>query len=344
MGTDRQHTAVSGEATPPATADATMRAIVQDGYGSAGVLRLARVARPEIGSHDVLLRVHAAGLDRGTWHLMTGQPYLLRPVAGLRGPRNPVPGLDVAGTVVAAGPDVTRFSVGDEVFGFGRGTFADYAAAHEDKLATKPACASFEQAAVVPVSGVTALRALTDVGHVTAGQKVLVTGASGGVGSYAVQLATAYGAEVTGVCSAAKLDLVRALGARQVIDYTRDDFADGADRYDLIIDIAGNPGLARLRHALTATGTAVLTGGEDGGKWTGMDRQFRALALSPFLRQRLAMLTPRQHSSDLDRLAVFIDAGTVTPSVGASYPLDQVPDAMRHLEAGQARGKIVITI
>jgi NADPH:quinone reductase-like Zn-dependent oxidoreductase len=344
MGTEQQHTAISGEASPPVTAESTMRAIVQNGYGSAGVLQLARIARPEIGGHDVLLRVHAAGLDRGTWHLMTGQPYLLRPVAGLRGPRNPVPGLDVAGTVVAAGPGVTRFSVGDEVFGFGRGSFADYAAAHEDKLAIKPAGASFEQAAVVPVSAVTALRALTDVGHVTAGQKVLVTGASGGVGSYAVQLARALGAEVTGVCSTAKQDLVRSLGASHVIDYTRDDFADGTHRYDLIIDIGGSPGLSRLRRALTAAGTAVLTGGEDGGNWTGMGRQLRALALSPFLRQRLTMLTPRQHSSDLDRLTSFIEAGTVTPSIGATYSLDQVPEAMRYLEAGKARGKVSITI
>ena len=344
MGTERQHTAISGETALPVTSESTMRAIVQDGYGSAAVLRLARIARPEAGGHDVLLRVHAAGLDRGTWHLMTGQPYLLRPVAGLRGPRNPVPGLDVAGTVVAAGPEVTRFSVGDEVFGFGRGTFADYAAAHEDKLTAKPAGASFEQAAVVPVSAVTALRALTDAGQVTAGQKVLVTGASGGVGSYAVQLATAYGAEVTGVCSTAKLDLVRALGASHVIDYTRDDFADGAQHYDLIIDIAGNPGLARLRRALTATGTAVLTGGEDGGNWTGMGRQLRALALSPFLRQRLTMLTPRQRASDLERVTEFLEAGTVTPSIGATYPLDQVREAMRQLTAGQARGKIAITI
>jgi NADPH:quinone reductase-like Zn-dependent oxidoreductase len=343
MGTER-HTATSGEAAPPVTEEGMMRAIVQDRYGSAGVLRLAQIARPGIGGHDVLLQVQAAGLDRGTWHLMTGRPYLLRPVAGLRGPRNPVSGLDVAGTVVATGPEVTRFSVGDEGFGFGRGTFADYAAAHEDKLAAKPAGASFEQAAVVPVSAVTALRALTDVGQVTAGQKVLITGASGGVGSYAVQLATAYGAEVTGVCSTAKLDLVRSLGASHVIDYTRDDFADGARRYDLIIDIAGNPGLSRLRRALTAAGTAILTGGEDGGNWTGMDRQFRALALSPFLRQRLTMVTPRQHFSDLDRLTRFIEAGTVTPSIGATYSLDRVPEAMRHLEAGKARGKIVITI
>jgi NADPH:quinone reductase-like Zn-dependent oxidoreductase len=288
--------------------------------------------------------VHAAGLDRGTWHLMTGRPYLLRPVAGLRGPRNPVPGLDVAGTVVAAGPEVTRFSVGDEVFGFGRGTFAEYATAHEDKLAARPASASFEQAAVVPVSAVTALRALTDAGHVTAGQKVLVTGASGGVGSYAVQLARAFGAEVTGVCSTGKLDLVRSLGASHVIDYTRDDFADGARRYDLIIDIAGNPGLSRLRRALTPAGTAVLTGGEDGGNWTGMNRQFRALALSPFLRQRLTMVIPRQSSGDLQRLTAFIEAGKVIPRIGATYPLDQVPGAMRHLEAGEARGKVAITI
>ena len=197
---------------------------------------------------------------------------------------------------------------------------------------------------MVPVSAVTALLALTDVGHVQAGQKVLITGASGGVGSYAVQLARAFGAEVTGACSTAKLDLVRSLGAAHVIDYTRDDFADGAHHYDLIIDIAGNPALSRLRRALTPAGTAVITGGEDGGRWTGMGRQFRALALSPFLRQRLTMVTPRQRSSDLERLAALIEAGTVTPSIGATYPLDQVPEAMRHLEAGNARGKVAITI
>ena len=185
----------------------------------------ARIPRPEIGGHEVLLRVHAAGLDRGQWHLMTGRPYVLRLAAGLRGPRNPVMGIDVAGTVVAAGPAVTRFSAGDEVFGFGRGTFAEYAAASEDKLVRKPASLSFEQAAVLPVSAVTALLALTDAGRIQSGQKVLVTGASGGVGSYAVQLAAAFGAEVTGVCSTAKADLVRSLGAAQVIDYTQDDFA-----------------------------------------------------------------------------------------------------------------------
>jgi NADPH:quinone reductase-like Zn-dependent oxidoreductase len=325
-------------------AGSTMRAIVQDGYGSADVLRSAQIARPAIGGAEVLLRVHAAGLDRGTWHLMAGRPYLVRLAVGLRGPRKPVPGLDVAGTVVAVGPDVTRFSVGDEVFGFGQGSFAEYAAARESKLAAKPANASFEQAAAVPVSAVTALLALTDVGQVTAGQKVLITGASGGVGSYAVQLAKAFGAEVTGVCSASKMDLVRSLGASHVLDYTQDDFADGTRRYDLIVDIAGNPSLSRLRRALTPTGTAVIVGGEDSGNWTGMGRQLRALARSPFLRQRLAIVTPRQRSADLDRLTSLIEAGTVTPSIGATYPLDQVPQALRYLEAGQARGKVVITI
>ena len=326
------------------TAASTMRAIVQHGYGSADVLRSAQIARPTIGGTDVLLRVHAAGLDRGTWHLMAGRPYLVRLAVGLRGPRNPVPGLDVAGTVVEVGPEVTRFSVGDEVFGFSQGSFAEYAAARESKLAAKPANASFEQAAAVPVSGVTALLALTDVGQVAAGQKVLITGASGGVGSYAVQLAKALGAEVTGVCSTPKMDLVRSLGASHVLDYTQDDFADGTRHYDLIVDIAGNPSLSRLRRALTPAGTAVIVGGEDGGNWTGMGRQLRALARSPFLRQRLTMVTPRQRSADLDRLTSLIEAGTVTPSIGATYPLDQVPQALRYLEAGQARGKVVITI
>jgi NADPH:quinone reductase-like Zn-dependent oxidoreductase len=344
MNPERQHAATVGEATPEAKAAGSMRAIVQNGYGPTDVLRLTRMARPEIADGEVLLRVHAAGLDRGTWHLMTGRPYLLRVVCGLRRPRQPVVGLDAAGTVVAAGPGVTRFCVGDEVFGFGRGTFAEYTTAREDRLARMPASLTFEQAAVVPVSAVTALNALTVAGHVKRGQKVLVTGASGGVGSYAVQLARALGAEVTGVCSTAKTGLVRSLGAAHVIDYTQDDFADGAHRYDLIIDIGGNPALSRLRHALTPAGTAVLTGGEDGGNVTGMGRQFRALALSPFLHQRLTMLTPRQRSADLERVAEFLEAGTVTPSISATYPLDQVRQAMCQLAAGQARGKIAITV
>jgi NADPH:quinone reductase-like Zn-dependent oxidoreductase len=344
MGPERQHAAMGGDANSPPAAGSTMQAIVQDAYGSADVLRLARITPPEIAGNEVLLRVHAAGLDRGTWHLMTGRPYLLRLGFGIRKPRNPVPGIDVAGTVVAVGSAVTRFSAGDEVFGFGKGSFAQYAAAREDKLARKPANATFEQAAVVPVSALTALQALTDAGRVGQGEKVLVIGASGGVGTYAVQLAKAFGAEVTGVCSTTKLDLVRSLGADHVIDYTRDDFADGVHRYDLILDIAGNPALSRLCRALAPTGTAVIAGGEDGGSLTGgIDRQLRALALSPFVRQRLTMITCKQRSRDLERLTDLIEAGKVTPSIDRTYALGQVPEAMRHLEAGKARGKVAIT-
>ena len=345
MGSEGQHAAMGDDANSPATAESTMRAIVQDRYGSADVLRLARIARPEVADNEVLLRAHAAGLDRGAWHLMTGRPYLVRLAVGVRRPRNPVLGLDVAGTVVAVGSAVTRFSAGDEVFGFGKGSFAEYAVAREDKLARKPVNASFEQAAVVPVSAATALQALGDVGRVEPGQTVLIIGASGGVGTYAVQLAKAFGAEVTGVSSTAKLDLVRSLGADHVIDYTRDDFANGTHRYDLILDIAGNPALSRLRRALTPTGTAVIVGGEEGGSWTGgIDRQLRALALSPFVRQRLTMFIAKQRSSDLERLTDLIEAGKVTPSVDRTYSLDRVPEAMRYLEAGKARGKVAITI
>ena len=321
-----------------------MRAIVQDAYGHADVLRLARIPRPGAADNEVLVRVHAAGLDRGVWHVMTGLPYLGRLAFGVRKPKEPVLGFDVAGTVVAVGSAVTRFSAGDEVFGFGKGAFAEYAVVREDKLARKPVNLSFEQAAVVPVSAVTALQGL-DAGRVEQGQKVLIIGASGGVGSYAVQLAKAFGAQVTGVCSTAKLDLVRSLGADHVIDYTRDDFADGAHRYDLILDIAGNPTLSRLRHALTPTGTAVITGGEDGGNLTGgMNRQLRALVLSPFVRQRLTMFLGKVRSSDLERLIELIEAGTVTPSLARTYPLDRVPEAIDHLEAGKVRGKVAITI
>ena len=322
-----------------------MQAIVQDSYGSADVLRSARIDRPEIADHEVLLRVHAAGLDRGTWHLMTGTPYLMRIIGfGFRRPKNRVPGVDVAGTVVAVGSAVTKFDVGDEVFGMSRGSFAEYAAAREDKLAHKPASCTFEQAATVGISGGTALQALT-AGRVQARQRVLIIGASGGVGSFAVQLAKAAGAEVTGVCSTNKLDLVRNLGADRVVDYTREDFADGVHHYDLIIDIAGNSTLSRLRRALTPTGTAVIVGGESKGNLTGgIDRQLRAMILTPFVSQRLTGLASKERASDSEVLAEHIAAGTVTPSIDRTYPLDQVPAAMRHLEAGTVKGKIAITI
>ncbi len=322
-----------------------MRALVRDTYGSSEVLRSAEVVRPAVAADDeVLVRVAAAGLDRGVWHLMTGRPYLLRLVFGIRRPRNPVLGIDLAGTVVAVGSAVTRFSPGDEVFGIGLGSFSEYAVAREGKLARKPVSSSFEQAAVVPVSALTALQAV-DAGRVQPGHKVLVIGASGGVGTYAVQLAKASGGEVTAVCSTAKLDLVRSLGADHVIDYTRDDFAVAGHQYDLILDIAGNPKLSRLRRALTPRGTAVLVGGEEGGSWTGgMDRMLRAAVLSAFGRQRLVPLVSKEKASDLERLAALIDDGTVVPSIDRTYSLDQAPEAMRHLEAGRVRGKVAITI
>jgi len=284
--------------TEHASAVRTMRAIVQETYGTVDVLRLERIDRPAPAPDEVLVRVHAAGLDRGTWHSLTGRPYLMRILGfGFRGPKNRVPGLDVAGTVVEVGSAVTRFAAGDEVFGISRGSFAEYAVAREDKLARKPVNLTFEQAAVVPVSGITALQALRDAGGIQSGQRVLIIGASGGVGSYAVQLAKAFGAEVIGVASRPKLDLVRSLGADHVVDYTRQDFADGAKRYDLILDIGGNATIPRLRRALTSRGTLVIVGGENGGRVTGgFGRQLRALALSPFLRQRLTMHTTKERT------------------------------------------------
>src|SRR5690348_128035 len=326
------------------TTTATMRAVVQDRYGSSEVLRPARVARPVIADDQVLLHVNAAGLDRGTEHLMTGKPYVARLFVGLRKPKNPIPGRDAAGTVAAVGSSVTRFTIGDEVYGVTPGSFAEYAVAREDKLARKPAKLSFAQAAAIPVSAGTALQALVDAGRVQAGQSVLAVGASGGVGSYAVQLAKAFGAEVTGVSSAAKADLVKSLGADHVIDYTREDFADGTRRYDLILDIGGSTPVRRLRRALRPRGTLVFVGGENGGNLTGLGRQLRGVLISLFLRQRLVLLVAKERATDLDRLTRLIEDGKLIPSVHRSYPLDEAPEAMRLLENGQVRGKVVITI
>ncbi|MGZ4681323.1 MAG: NAD(P)-dependent alcohol dehydrogenase [Acidimicrobiales bacterium] len=322
-----------------------MRAIAQDTYGSSETWHLTDLDQPEIGSDEVLVHVHAAGLDRGTWHSMTGRPYLMRIMGfGFRAPKNRVPGLAVAGTVAAVGSTVTRFAVGDEVFGVSRGAFAEYAAAREDKLTRKPSNLTFEQAAAVPVSATTAIQGLR-AGGIEAGQKVLIIGASGGVGTYAVQLAKALGAEATGVCSTAKIDLVRSLGADRVIDYTEEDFTDGSGHYDLILDIGGNTRLSRLRRALTPAGTLVIVGGENKGNWTGgFGRSLRAPLLSLFVRQRLTMLASKEQHPDLEAVTELIEAGSVTPSVDRTYPLDQAQDAMRQLEAGQVRGKVVIVI
>ncbi|MGP4030724.1 NAD(P)-dependent alcohol dehydrogenase [Pseudarthrobacter sp. 1C304] len=328
-----------------AAADGTMNAVVQNAYGSVDVLRPGRTARPRIAGNEVLVRVHAAGLDRGTWHMMTGRPYLMRILGfGFRRPKDPVPGIDVAGTVAAVGSGVSRFSVGDKVYGMSRGSFAEYAAAREDKLAHKPSMLTFAQAAAVPISAGTALQAL-DAARVERGQKVLILGASGGVGTYAVQLAKSLGAEVTGVCSAEKAALVRSLGADHVLDYAADDFADGSQRYDVILDIGGNPKLSRLRRALTPAGTAVIVGGEQGGKVTGgFGRSLRAPLVSLFVRQRLAMLASKERASDLERLTPRLESGAVTPSIDRTYPLAEVQDAMRRLESGAVLGKIAITV
>ena len=322
-----------------------MRAIVQDGYGPATVLGLRELDRPAGGAGEVLVQVHAAGVDRGVWHLMTGLPYPVRLAYGVRRPRTPTPGMDLAGVVVAVGADVTRFRAGDPVLGIGKGTFAEYARAPETKLVAKPAGLTFEQAATVAISGATALQAVRDHGLVRPGQQVLVVGASGGVGSYAVQIAKAYGAEVTGVASSTKLDLVRSLGADHVVDYTRDDFAGGDRRYDVIIDIGGNAGLSRLRRALTPAGTAVITGGETGGRWLGgYDRQLRATLLSPFVSQRLTTFVNSEALDDLVALTELIEAGHVVPAVDRSFPLAEAAEAIRYVEDGHARGKVVVTV
>lgn len=321
-----------------------MRAITQNQYGNADVLNLAQVPVPTVGPDEVLVKVHAAGLDRGTEHLMNGKPYALRLAMGLRRPRQPVLGRDVAGSVSAVGSSVTQFAVGDEVYGVAPGSFAEYAVAKEGKLARKPANLTFAQAAVVPVSAATALRAVEDVGRVEAGQSVLVLGASGGVGSYAVQIAKAAGAEVTGACSTAKRDFVSSLGADHVIDYTRDDFADGSGRYDVILDIAGNPSLGRLRRALEPHGTVVFVGGENAGGLTGMGRQVRGLLLSPFVGQRLALLPTKESAKDYERLTSLIEAGHVNPMVDEIFALEATPSAVRRLEEGLIRGKVAITV
>ncbi len=322
-----------------------MRAIVQHGYGTADVLSVGEIDRPSIEADEALVQVRAAGVDRGTWHLMAGLPYAVRLVSGLRAPKRAVPGLDVAGVVVAVGTKVTRFRPGDEVFGIGKGSFAEYAAAPEDKLAPKPTNLTFEQAAAVPVSGLTAMQGLTGAGRIEAGQKVLIIGASGGVGTFAVQIAKALGAEVTGVASSAKVDLVRSIGADHVIDYTIDDFADGATQYDLILDMAGNSSLSRLRSALAPRGTLVIGGGEGGGHWFGgVDRQLRAIAMSLFVRQRLTTFVAKEHHTGLERLAELAQNGQIVPVIERVYPLGEMPAAMRHLAGGQARGKLVIAV
>ncbi|MGR4880144.1 NAD(P)-dependent alcohol dehydrogenase [Streptomyces sp. LARHCF249] len=323
-----------------------MRAIVQDVYGPPEVLHLDEIAQPVPGRGEVLLRVQAAGVDMGVWHLTAGMPMAIRVAGfGLRAPKQRVPGMDVAGRVEAVGPDVTRLRPGDEVYGTCTGSFAEYACAKEDELAPRPGRLTPEQAAVVTISGSTALQAL-HAGRLQPGGRVLVIGASGGVGTYAVQLAKAQGAaHVTGVCSASKADLVRDLGADEVLDYAREDPTDGGRRYDLVLDIAGNHPLSRLRRVLTPGGTLVMVGGETDGRWLGgYHRALGALLLSPFIRQRVRVLASTPKPEDLRALGELIESGALTPAIDRTYPLAEVPEAVRRLKSGQVRGKIAVSV
>lgn len=322
-----------------------MKAIAHDEYGTAEGLELRDVEMPEVGPKDVLVKVRAAGLDRGVWHVMTGLPYPIRLAGfGLRAPKNPVLGTDVAGVVDAVGEDVTSFRPGDRVFGVAKGSYAEYAIVAVDKIAPMPANLGFEQAAVVPTSAATALQALRK-GGVRAGHKVLITGASGGVGTFAVQLAKAMGAEVTGVCSTSKVELVRSLGADHVVDYETSDFAGTGESFDVIVDIGGNATLSRLRSVLEPKGTLVITGGETDGRWLGgVDRQIRAQVLSLFVGQKLGTFIASVTVDDLAALKELIENGKLTPVVDRTYPLSEVPEAIVYLDEGRARGKVAIAV
>jgi NADPH:quinone reductase-like Zn-dependent oxidoreductase len=325
-----------------------MKAIVQRAYGSApeDVLRYAEVPKPVTGDDKVLVRVRAASVDRGTVHLMTGLPYLIRLLGfGLRAPKQPNPGRSLAGTVESVGKDVTAVQPGDEVYGSCDGSFAEYVSAPGDLVAPRPANISFEEAATVPISAVAALQAVRDRGEVHAGQHVLIIGAAGGVGGFALQIAKAFGAEVTGVCSTAQAESVRAMGADHIVDYTREDFVTEPTRYDVILDTAGHRRLSHLRRALTPRGTLVLVGSETDGRLIGgFDRQLRAPLLSLLVSQKLRMLTSKENADDLSVLRGLIESGKVTPVLGRTYPLSEAAAAIRQLTDGHTVGKVVLTV
>ena len=330
-----------------ASARHEMRAIVQDAYGSPDDLALREIPRPEVGDGEVLVRVHAAALHIGDSFAVRGEPYLMRMVTGLFRP-SPVPGFDLAGTVEAVGKGVTRFRPGDEVFGAcaanARGSCAEFAKLKEDFLAPKPASLTFEQAAALATSGIAALAGLRDAAKVRAGQKVLIIGASGGVGTFAVQIAKAYGAEVTAVCSAASADMVRALGADRIIDYTREDFAEMGERYDVILDNIENRSLADCRRALSPDGTLVLNSGTGASGMAMMIRLLKPVLLSPFVRQNLRRYVSGPNRRDLTALKDMVDLGKIRPEIDRTFPLAETGAALRYIEGGHAHGKIVVTI
>jgi NADPH:quinone reductase-like Zn-dependent oxidoreductase len=322
-----------------------MKAVVQREYGSADVIELAEVDKPEIRDDEVLIRVRAASVHTGDVLLMQGTPYVMRAGFGLRRPRNPTPGLDVAGTVESVGSKVSRFKPGDEVFGNGKGTLAEYAAAKESSLVKKPVSLTFEEAAVLTVSGLTALKAVRDVGKVQPGQAVLINGAAGGIGVFAIQIAKAMGAEVTAVCSAGKADLVRSLGADHVIDYAKDDFTQGDRQYDFILDNVGNRSLSDCRRVLSPDGTLIPNSGTAGGQWMGpLIPMGRAWVTSPFVSQQLRTFLSMPNEEDLDALVDLVESGKVVPVIGNTYSLGDAAEALRTVAGGHAEGKVVVTV
>ena len=321
-----------------------MKGIVQSRYGSPDVLRLEELAKPGVKDDEVLVRVRAAAVNIGDWHLLRGVPYVMRLVFGLTGPRRRTPGLDIAGQVEAVGGNVRQLRPGDEVFGWCKGAFAEYACTAENNLLPKPSNLSFEQAAAVGDSAFTALAAVRDQGRVQPGQRVLINGASGGVGAFAVQIAKSFGANVTGVCSTANIDLVRSLGADQVIDYTNEAFTQSAGRYDVMLDLVGNRSLADCRRVLTPRGTYVLVGVKDMGRWFGLGRQCKALLLSPAVGQRMRVFVARHTREDLAVLKELVETGKVAPVIDRRYSLSDVPEALRYQGEGHPRGKIVIVV
>ena len=322
-----------------------MKAIVRTVYGPPDVLELADVEVPAPRNGEVLVRVRAACVNPVDWHEVTGAPYLVRIQGGVRRPKHAVPGTDLAGRVEAVGQGVARFKPGDEVFGMGAGTFAEYVAVRESQIVIKPANLTFDQAAAVPVAALTALQALRDTGRIRPGQKVLVNGASGGVGTFAVQIAKSFGAEVTAVCSTRNVEAIGELGADHVIDYTREDFTRTGERYDLILDIAGNRSIADRRRALTPWGTLVLVGGPKDNKWIGpLGSLLRMLASSVLSSQRMVGMLAKNDQEDLATLRDLLESGKLVPVVEQAFALKDVPEALRVLGEGHARGKLVITV
>jgi NADPH:quinone reductase-like Zn-dependent oxidoreductase len=340
------HTTPCGPPSPFVTGATPMKGVVRRCYGSPEVVRYEDIAKPTPKDDEVLVKVHAASVNPLDWHDLEGTPYLVRTDTGLGKPENPRLGVDFAGTVEAVGKNVTRFKPGDEVFGGRTGAFADYVTVREARaVAPKPANMTFEQAAAVPIAGITALQALRDKGQIRAGQKVLINGASGGVGTFAVQLAKSYGTEVTGVCSTKNVDLVRSLGADHVIDYTKEDVTKGAQRYDLIIDTVGTHSLLDYRRVLNPNGIYVMVGSTDPGKWFGwLVAPIEGLILSKFVNQKFTLMLAELNQDDLAKLATLMQSGKVTPVIDRRYKLSEAAEALRYVEKGHARGKVILTV